>query len=141
MAADLAMNGPEESAHTQIMDTFKLLAPLLDHTLKLSENPKDSKQPRKASWARVEQTDPGQVEDPPAMVLLRLMGQLILRHERNWNLLQSTDCFILFFQQEQGESFRNSSWKRRSGTKTNNKHRPHRCRYDNTSAFGCGRIS
>ena len=96
------MNGVDQSSQAQIRETFQFLAPLLDQSLKLQPNPKAPKQRRTDDRNQQDLPDHG----PPAadpqrlMQYLQALGHLVLRQEHSLSLLQSTDSFILFFQQE-----------------------------------------
>ena len=96
------MNGLDVSALGQIKETFQFLQPMLDQTLRLAPNPKTPKQRRtEGQQPGRHDPDPAETSNPPDVLqCLRVMGQLILRHERGLNLLQSTDSFILYFQQD-----------------------------------------
>ncbi|CAL1169641.1 unnamed protein product [Cladocopium goreaui] len=100
---DSVMNGWDESALAQIRETYQFLTPLLDKSLKLQPNPKPQKSRRMDTTTQGDPADQDQQGQGPQQLLkyLQVLGQLTLRHEHNWNLLQSTDCFILFFQQDQ----------------------------------------
>jgi len=103
MEGDSVMNGWDESALAQIRETYQFLTPLLDKSLKLQPNPKPQKSRRMDTTTQGDPADQDQQGQGPQQLLkyLQVLGQLTLRHEHNWNLLQSTDCFILFFQQDQ----------------------------------------
>ena len=96
------MNGVDQSSQAQIRETFQFLAPLLDQSLKLQPNPKAPKQRRTDDKNQQDLPDHG----PPAadpqrlMQYLQALGHLVLRQEHSLSLLQSTDSFILFFQQD-----------------------------------------
>ena len=103
MEGDSVMNGWDESSLAQIRETYQFLIPLLDKSLKLQPNPKLQKSRKTELHPRGEPADPDQQGQDPTQLLryLQALGQLALRHEHNWNLMQSTDCFILFFLQDQ----------------------------------------
>lgn len=98
------MNTWEESALSQISDTFRQLAPMIDPNLHLTYNPKSAKFRRTAAVPGADDAPehPGRQQQAHMMKMLQVMGSLVLRQERSLSLLQSTDSFILFFQQEKG---------------------------------------
>ena len=105
MEEDSAMNGWDEMALGEIKETFQFLAPIFDKSLKLPPNPRAMKQRR--TEGKADQTDPdppGREQQKEILQYLRVLGQLALRHERSLNLLQSTDSFILYFQQDKAGS-------------------------------------
>ena len=94
------MDEVEATAQAQISDAFHYLQTVLDKDLKLTQNPRQPKMPRRegAPWTP---GHPGQQTlETPMLQCLKIMGQLILRHEQCMNVQRSTDCFILFFRQE-----------------------------------------
>ncbi|CAL1156661.1 unnamed protein product [Cladocopium goreaui] len=102
---DLALTGWDETAFGQIREPFQFLAPIFDKSLKLPPNPKPAKHRRTEGQGQQVKDDPDQPEPRPhthLMQYLQILGQLALRHEQSLSLMQSTDSFILFFQQEQG---------------------------------------
>ena len=101
------MNGLDEPALTEIRETFAFLAPVFDKTLKLPPNPRAPKQRRMDTTNKAGRTDhdqPHREQPKEIMECLRILGQLALRHERSLSLLQSTDSFVLYFQQDQSGS-------------------------------------
>eukprot|EP00435_Cladocopium_sp_Y103_P012910 s3708_g3.t1 len=84
-----------------LLQTAILLSTALNgrRLLQLQPNPRRQK--------NLKINDPGSVaaaappnQAQPLLQMLKMTAQLVLRHEHNWNLLQSTDSFVLFFQQE-----------------------------------------
>ena len=105
MEGDLALTGWDETAFGQIREPFQFLAPIFDKSLKLPPNPKPAKHRRTEGQGQQVKDDPDQPEPRPhthLMQYLQILRQLALRHEQSLSLMQSTDSFILFFQQEQG---------------------------------------
>jgi len=105
MEEDSVMNGWDEMALGEIKETFEFLAPIFDKSLKLQPNPRAMKQRRTEGKAdQTDQDPPGREPQKEILQYLRVLGQLALRHERSLNLLQSTDSFILYFQQDKAGS-------------------------------------
>ena len=50
MEQDSIMGQPDVMAQMQVLQTFQSLAPLLDASLKLAPNPKDSKRQTQPEW-------------------------------------------------------------------------------------------
>ncbi|CAL1163812.1 unnamed protein product [Cladocopium goreaui] len=99
---DSAMIGMDQSSQEQIRETFQFLQPLLDQSLKLLPNPRAPKQRRTEDKIKASQADQGPIGAEPQKLLqyLQALGQLVLRQEHSLSLLQSTDSFILYFQQD-----------------------------------------
>jgi len=102
MEGDSAMIGMDQSSQEQIRETFQFLQPLLDQSLKLLPNPRAPKQRRTEDKIKASQADQGPIGAEPQKLLqyLQALGQLVLRQEHSLSLLQSTDSFILYFQQD-----------------------------------------
>lgn len=96
------MTGLDQNSQEQIRETFQFLAPYLDTSLKLASNPKAAKLRRTDDKGRsdLSDRDPTGGDQQKLMQYLQALGQLVLRQERSLSLLQSTDSFILFFQQD-----------------------------------------
>ena len=96
------MIGMDQSSQEQIRETFQFLQPLLDQSLKLLPNPRAPKQRRTEDKIKASQADQGPIGAEPQKLLqyLQALGQLVLRQEHSMSLLQSTDSFILYFQQD-----------------------------------------
>ena len=106
MEGDSAMNGWDPSTQAQIQETFAFLQPLLDQGLKLQANPKAPKQRRTDQHAQqaAHAPDQGTTDLQKLLRYLQALGQLVLRQEHSLSLLQSTDSFILFFEQDKESS-------------------------------------
>lgn len=102
MVGDLSMTGLEESEEDQIMQTFAFLSPLFARNQDFQPNPRQPKARRKDGPKQPELAEGTVVAPPPAqaMKFLHLLTQMVLRHEHNWSLMQSTDSFVFFFNQE-----------------------------------------
>lgn len=100
MVGDLNMNGMEEGENDQIMKTFAALAPLLEGQVQLSPDPRLPKR-RKDGPKSAEQDGTKMLQQQVQMqTALKTMALMLLRHERHWNELQRSDCFVLYFQQD-----------------------------------------
>ena len=96
------MEQPDVMAQMQVLETFHTLAPLLDPSLKLTPNPNGGKRPRKG--APKEQESAGGEEGAKALQvlpLLKMMSQLLIRHDQELSNLRKMDQFIFFFEPRQ----------------------------------------
>ena len=96
---DSLMEDSDQTISTQMMETFKELAPLLDKSLQLAPNPRRAKAPRKGGANAPDEAENLHQQEKPtgkAMQLLTTMAQLIVRHDQELNSLRRTDQFILF---------------------------------------------
>eukprot|EP00435_Cladocopium_sp_Y103_P076337 s94_g93.t1 len=91
--------GLEEGLQHQVMETYGFLQPFFDKNLHLQPNPRQQKKPRTNTQESAEDAT-ARALAPPLLQLVKTTAQLVFRREHNWNLLQSTDSFVLFFQQE-----------------------------------------
>lgn len=95
----------QDDALQQMLQTFQNIAPLLDNSLKLAPNPAAPKRPRRAP----DQADPndkgshikGQSPQIDQQKLLLLMGRLLLKVDRDLQVLQRETTFIIFFSSQE----------------------------------------
>ena len=95
------MEQPDVMAQMQVLETFHTLAPLLDPSLKLTPNPNGGKRPRKG--APKEQESTGGEEGAKALQvlpLLKMMSQLLIRHDQELSNLRKMDQFIFFLSRD-----------------------------------------
>lgn len=95
----------QDDALQQMLQTFQNIAPLLDNGLKLAPNPEAPKRQRRAQ----DQADPsdksslakGQAQQIDHQKLLLLMGRLLLKVDRDLQVLQRETTFIIFFSSQE----------------------------------------
>ena len=91
------MAQPDVMAQMQVLETFQSLAPLLmDTSLKLAPNPKDSKRQRRGEAKEPEAAGVAGVQAQHTLPLLRLLMQLTIRHDQELSNLRKMDQFIFF---------------------------------------------
>ena len=96
MGDDLDMNTEEVDAQVQMLEAFRGVASLVDSTLKLSPDPRHPKRRKDAPTS----ADGVAKEDKDLLPMVKLMAQLLLRHEQDLQCLHRVDTFILFCNRE-----------------------------------------
>ena len=91
------MEQPDVLAQMQVLETFQSLAPLLDRSLKLAPNPNAGKKQRKGEPKEPASADQVEgVRAQPMLPLLKLLTQLVIRHDQELSNLRKMDQFIFF---------------------------------------------
>ena len=124
---DSLMEDSDQTISTQMMETFKELAPLLDKSLQLAPNPRRAKAPRKGGANAPDEAENLHQQEKPtgkAMQLLTTMAQLIVRHDQEMNSLRRTDQFILFLNPDPTGALHlliqeSAMWKKQMESKSN----------------------
>lgn len=101
MDQDSLMDQADVQAQQQVLDTFQSLTHLLDGTLKLSPNPKDSKRQRKEDQSARGLVQGGRdATSEKLLAVLQLVARLALKHDQELNNLRRMDQFIIFSSRE-----------------------------------------
>ena len=90
-----ALMDPNDQA---LMDGLAALGPLLLGSRKHHEGSVEEQHPKRHKAKAKEEQDHDGLNKEAITTLLRLMGQLLLNHERSIQLNQRQDCFVLFCQ-------------------------------------------
>ena len=81
----------------QVQEAFKGLAALLDPDLKLPPDSRHPKRRKEVAKSNDQGESPGQIQ---VTKVINLLAQLVLRHERDLQLLHKTDTFMMFCNKE-----------------------------------------
>ena len=106
MADNCHMEAAEMDAQQQMMEAFQQLAPLFqvkDETLQLPPNPRATKARRREDQGNQGSTPAVETQGgpgAPAMQMLALMTQLLVKHDQELQSLRRMDQFILFLNPE-----------------------------------------
>ena len=81
-------------ASNQVMAVFRSMAPLLDRSLQLEDNPGLQKRQRKEGAAKAPLLQQSQVDLAKAMTL---MAKLLIKQDQEIQAIRREDTFLLFF--------------------------------------------
>lgn len=101
--ADTTMEAHDEAA-SQVWQTFQALSPLLDHTLRLSQNAPPKRQRKEGLTNRERGHDLDAPEKLQLTQAIMLLTKLTLRMDKELQALKKEDTFLFFFASKGKES-------------------------------------